>query len=44
MSDLVQDRVGTDGCKMVVDPFAPFDIPLQQADKGAAAAQVRCQC
>jgi hypothetical protein len=43
MCDLVQHHVGTHGCKMVVDPFAPFDIPFQEAYEGAAAAQMGCQ-
>jgi hypothetical protein len=40
MCDLVQHRVGIDGCKMVVDPFAFIDIPFQEAYEGAAATQV----
>ena len=44
MSDLVQDHLGADGGKMIIDPFPLGDIPFQEADQGITAAKVRCEC
>ncbi len=41
MGNLVQDRFGSDEGKMIIDPFASGDVPFQEANQGAPAAQVR---
>jgi hypothetical protein len=41
VGDLVENRVGTDEGKMVIDPFAHGDVPFQEADQGATTAQVQ---
>ena len=44
MGDLVQDHLGTDGRKMIIDAFTFGDIPFQEADEGITAAEVGCEC
>ena len=44
MGDLVQDHLGTDRRKMIIDPLPLGDIPFQEADQGIAATEVRGQC
>jgi hypothetical protein len=44
MSDLVQDHLGAESRKMIIDPFTCVDIPFQKADKGITASQLGCQC
>jgi len=44
MGDLVQDHLGTDGRKMIIDPFSLGDIPFLKADQGITTAEVGCEC
>ena len=37
MRDLVQDLVGTDDRKMIVDSFTLGDIPFQETDQSVTA-------
>ena len=43
MGDLVEDYVRANGGEMVVDALTFGDVPFQEADQGAATAQVRGQ-
>ena len=43
MSHLVQDRLRSNDGKMIIDALASGDVPFQEANQGAPAAQVRRQ-
>ncbi len=40
MRDLVRDHIGTDGGKVIIDPFYLGNVPFQEADKGVTAPPV----